>query len=544
MNVFEISSDYSGKNINASHIVSEAFLKLKESGGGLISFEKGEYHFYKDGTFKQFFAVSNNVACDKYIVFPIIDFDGLTIDGNGSVFIFHEVVFPFIVHNSNNVVIKNIITDCAASPVAMFKVRDITDKGFFMDFDKEKQPFYVKDGGLVYKREYGEVSGLERLFSLHSTERVCIEFWLTGNSSASTKNLPVGCMITDVSEAENGIYVSYRDNTYDKCIFNEGEVLSSVVDGGRNVDVIFLSESENIKVQNLVVRRGIGMGIIGQLCRNIEIDGFSTDREYHGECSTLTADSLHFINCDGKLEIHNCSISDTMDDVINVHGIYTELKTFKDFEIIAELKHHEQYFFNPYRSGDRLELINPDSLEVVSEFVVEKSEFLDNSGKKLKLSGSFTYGKEKTEAGCLIENPDKMSELHLYNNRFLNFPHMRISGGGNIVIENNRLENASAAMLALDLAKYWYESGRINNLVFRNNYMNNCNGQGGESFITIGIDGVENKLAPKIHKRIEISENVFENIKKYAVVAGGVENLVIEKNDFKTDKTEIIRENF
>ena len=98
---------------NVTPLVVNALQELKLAGGGVLAFEKGEYHFYKEGSLKKFYAVSNNTACDKYIVFPIIDFDGITIDGNGSVFVFHEVVFPFVADNSKNVVIKNFISDCA-----------------------------------------------------------------------------------------------------------------------------------------------------------------------------------------------------------------------------------------------------------------------------------------------------------------------------------------------------------------------------------------------------------------------------------------------
>lgn len=524
---------------NVTPLVVNALQELKLAGGGVLAFEKGEYHFYKEGSLKKFYAVSNNTACDKYIVFPIIDFDGITIDGNGSVFVFHEVVFPFVADNSKNVVIKNFISDCAYSPMVELRVAYKNDDGFKLEIDKEKSPFYVKDGVLTFKREWGERSGIERKFSLHATKRFAVEFLLTGDSKDSVENLPALYMLTDAYEEEDGVYFKYRNDSQAKCIYDEGEAITSLLDGGRDVDVIFLNKSENIKIQNITIRRGIGMGVIGQLCRDIEVDGFSTDSNFYKEYYALTADSMHFINCTGNLEVHNCHISHTADDAINVHGMYTVFDKAEKNRIYVHIAHQEQEKFNLYCPDDRLTIIDNNTFDVVAGFRVKHSEFIENDGFKLVLDGEFEYGYENIKSGFLVEKPYNMPNLHLHHNHFEWYPHMRISGGGNIVIEDNRLEHGLAALLALDLMKYWYESGRINNLIFRNNYLNACNAMGGESFIQIGIDGVDNDKAPKIHKRIEISGNTFENIKKYAIKAGGVQELIIKDNIIKSDKDDL-----
>ena len=82
---------------NATPEAVQALDKIRAAGGGELHFETGEYHFYKDGTEKGFFAVSNNSACIKSMVFPITDMANVVIDGHGSVFVFHQVVFPFMV---------------------------------------------------------------------------------------------------------------------------------------------------------------------------------------------------------------------------------------------------------------------------------------------------------------------------------------------------------------------------------------------------------------------------------------------------------------
>lgn len=535
-----ISALLSGKENNVTPLVIEALENLKLAGGGVLAFEKGEYHFYKDGCLKKYYAVCNNTACDKYIVFPILDFDGLTIDGNGSVFVFHEVVFPFVADSSKNIVIKNFISDCAYSPMPKFRVLYKNDDGFKLEIDKNESPFYTKEGALIFKREWGERSGAEKKFALHATDRFEVEFLFTGNSTDSAENLPAPYMLTDAYEEDDGVYFKYRKDSQAKCLYNEGDVLASIVDGGRDVDVIFLNKSENIKVENVTIRRGIGMGIIAQRCSNIEVDKFSTDSNFHKEHSTLTADSMHFVNCSGHIEVHNCHISHTSDDAINVHGMYTVLDKAEHDRIYIHIAHQEQKKINLYCPGDKLRIIDNNTFGIVAEFMIESSEFIDDDGFKLVLSGEFVYGYENVKSGFWVENPYNMPDLYIHNNHFEWYPNMRISGGGNMLIENNRFEHGCTALVALDLVKYWYESGRIDNLIFRNNYLNDCNALGGETFIRIGIDGVDDDKAPKIHEKIEISGNTFENIKKYAIKAGGVQELIIKDNIIRSDDKNVI----
>ena len=528
-------------SLNATPEVVQALNKLKAAGGGELHFETGEYHFYRDGVRKEFFAVSNNTANDKYIVFPILDMENITVDGHGSTFVFHEIVFPFMVSRSKQITIRNMTLDIGMSPLVNFKIHGISQDGFYMDIDREASPFFVENGSICFKRETGIWRGANHLLSIHAIGRHQVQYLATGEcGSREFKNLPAPLMKCDANETSDGIYLKYRSDSPSKCGFGD-ERVSAIIDGGRNTDVICLDRSEDITVSNIKVAHGIGMGIIGQLSRNILIDSFSTDseRRVSGQQS-LTADALHFVNCDGSLEIKNCVISDTMDDTVNVHGMYTVLSECGENNIRASIMHREQLFFNPYRRGDRLEIIDTETFEAVAEFIVDAAKLCGENGDEILITGSFTYGAGQSMKGSLIENPDRMPDLKLHHNTFDNFPHNRISGAGEILVEDNTFSNCHAALLCLDLARYWYESGRVKHLVYRNNILKNCDIIGNGAFIKIGIDGVPDEIAPKIHGRIEITGNYFSEIKGLAVKAGGVRELVLENNVFETEKENII----
>lgn len=531
----------SPKEKNSTPAVVRALKKLKASGGGELHFETGEYHFFKDGTHREFFAVSNNSACEKCIVFPLIGVENLTVDGHGSVFVFHEIVFPFMVSNSHGVTLRNFTVDTGRSPLVELSIRDHTEEGFFIDIDREKSPFFVENGSLCWERECGILHGeLDRL-TLHAIGRHQVQYFATGNCKADLSNLSVSLMRCDVSLTPTGVYARYREDSPSGCVFGE-EKVTSILDGKREVDVICLDRSSDIEICNVTVARGIGMGVVGQLSRNITVDGFRTDIGYHaGAHQTLTADSLHFIHCDGRLEVKNCVISDTMDDVINVHGMYTVLTEAKEHLICAAIQHHEQRFFNPYRTGDRLEIIDPASREIVAEFLVESADLLEGSGTDLAIKGHFTYGCERQEKGFWIENPDRMPNVHMHHNRFLNYPNIRLSGAGEILVEDNRFSNCKSGLVCMDLAKYWYESGRVKHLCYRNNILENCNQYGGKGFIRIGLDGVPREDAPKIHGRIEIVGNRFSGIRNCAIRADGVRELILQDNVFDSDREDLLQ---
>ena len=80
----------------------------------------------------------------------------------------------------------------------------------------------------------------------------------------------------------------------------------------------------------------------------------------------------------------------------------------------------------------------------------------------------------------------------------------------------------------------------MKHLIYRDNILDNCNIVGNGAFLSIGISGVPNEVAPKIHGRIEITGNRFSRIKNLAVMAGGVRELIVEGNTFDTDKEGLI----
>ena len=523
---------------NATPTVVSALHELNRLGGGILQFEKGDYHFYEDGCEQIYYAVSNNHAGEKKVVFSLRDMNGITVDGGGSRFVIHGRIFPFATHGCQNVTIQNIYFDRAESPHVSMRVRNVRSDGFELEIDREKYPFSVKDGSLSFLRPWGVFSGKASVLSLHSAERIRVRYLLTGDCTARYDHLPTAFMWADAEEIEGGVRLTYRAvEGANPCLYEEGEQLSLFPDGGRENDLMFFEECEGIRIDSVTIRQAMGMGVIAQLCRDITIRALCTDYDESAGGVTVTADAMHFVNCDGRLEISECHITHSEDDILNVHGMYTLLETAAKDELLVKIMHHEQYGFCPYREGDRLRAIDQATMDILGEFTVASFSLEGDEKNRIRLTGSWQYGLGETQnaKNLLVENSDRMPNLHLHHNHFYRFPHLRISGAGKLLIEHNRLERCKAAALLTDLAVYWYESGRIRDLVFRNNLLIDCNALGTtDGFIKIGVSGFQDAEAPKIHERIEISDNEFSGIKEFAVTAGGVKDLIIRNN--RTDR--------
>lgn len=69
-------------------------LKSHPEGNLKIRFGKGLYPFYPEQGAREFLTLSNNDSGDKRIAFLIKDMRNVTIEGNGSDFMFHGCMVP------------------------------------------------------------------------------------------------------------------------------------------------------------------------------------------------------------------------------------------------------------------------------------------------------------------------------------------------------------------------------------------------------------------------------------------------------------------
>lgn len=524
-----VPASLAARGINATPQVVSKLDELSESGG-ILCFEPGTYHFYEDGAATGFFAPSNNSSGTKKVCFPVFDARNITLDGGGSIFVFHGKAFPFIVSESADITLRNFTCDTALPSVAAIKITEKNEEGFCAVIDKKKSPFHTENGHLVFELENGVLSTEAGKVSLHSLDRMNIKYLYAGDSSQDRTGLAAPFMDTDAFDLGDKIYFRYREDTQISCPFEVGERVVINLEEKRERAVFFFENSERVTVENVVIRRGGGMGVIAQMCTDITVTNMRTDKTAHGDSVTLTADAFHLVNCSGTFELSGCDMSSFLDDACNVHGVYTVLDRVNGDCLHVHLGHADQNYFCPYKACDRIVLIDDKTLEPVCEAIVKDVFFTSNDGMNLSVGVEFLHGADALRPGFFVENPLRMPDTLIHNNRFSDFPHFRLSGAGKIRFENNVVSDCQAAIYFYDLAAYWFESGRIHDAVVKQNRFINCNALCADQVIDIRVSGFDEHNAPPVHDRIEISENSFEKIRKYAVHAFGVKELVVKNN--------------
>ena len=106
----------------------------------IIELEPREYRFTVKDAKRMWLSPSNNTSGEKNVIFPIIDKNGVTIEGNGATLVFDGDVFPFAVLRSRGVTIRNLTITKPNPVVAALKVTETDEKGITAKFSPELLP--------------------------------------------------------------------------------------------------------------------------------------------------------------------------------------------------------------------------------------------------------------------------------------------------------------------------------------------------------------------------------------------------------------------
>ena len=144
------------QNENMTPVIRKILSDLPDHS--VISFEPGEYHFYKDGTYRGVFYPSNNAAGPKDVVFTLFGKNDITIEGNGATFVFHGKIYPFIVKDCQNICMRNFAVDFYFPRVYHADVLDANEEYLEIFMDKDIFPYSVRDRALVLHLEEEDLS--------------------------------------------------------------------------------------------------------------------------------------------------------------------------------------------------------------------------------------------------------------------------------------------------------------------------------------------------------------------------------------------------
>lgn len=500
-----------------------------------IVLEKGRYDFFAEDSPKVYLRVTNSCGESEWdkgeernqcrVAILIENVKNLTIDGNGSVFVLHGKYTNIAIKNSENIEIKNLVIRADNPNIHEFKV---VRKGLgFVDFEIDKDSKYIKENGKFYfvgdgyKVDFtddrkkclwlgkieGENTDILKVITAHPLKR-----------AISFKELRAH--VLRVRMPSVGFKIGDRHYIFEVLRKNHG---------------VFIEQSRNISLLNFEQNFNYGLAVVAQDSENIRIaDSRFCPSPDGGKLITSIADFIQICMCRGDIEIVGNLFEGSCDDALNIHGIHYKISDIQGSNLTVKYCHHQTSGFCPFRKGDIVKIVNPDTLVEHNRTILKSAKLVDEYTIELELE------KVEAEVGMVIENLSACPNL-IYKNNILNRIMTRgilVTTSGNVVVEGNEFRSTSGNSVVIsDDAALWFESGNVADVEIRNNKFLRCDGY------TLYVKPENKKYSSAVHKNIRFIDNVIDSKGNGGFFIKDSDNVLIKGNKIlsKTRKTKIMR---
>ncbi len=481
---------------DATYQLMRTIEQARDSGTSTIQFEEGEYHFYPDKAIEKFLYMSNHNDVLTRIAFYLDNFDNLTIDGNGSKFIFHGRIVPFYIVQSDNITIKNLTIDCDEAYHSESTVVAHIRKNHTFDISiSPEYPYEIRNEQLIFVKSYYEHNMAQSMTFDPSTR--------------STVYLAGPCEIQHRSAVQheyhtNDFEYKYKTDSDDPYIIDRGYEVSLkatelkpglvrisgqrgelppvgmtlVVKGEQHKNRIApafkVDDTSDFVAENVVINHAGGMGFLFENSRDIYINKCSVTPS-QGRIVSTAADATHFVGCRGLIHIEDCLFENQLDDALNVHGAYQEVMDIIDDHTLGiRMGHYQQLGFRLAFDGDTIGVVRlRDSFHPYHELTVKSQQFVNGRYNIITFNEKLP---EKIEVGDLLENISAYPELlvegcTVRRNRARGF---LISTPKQCTLRNNFFSTEMEALLFPVESGHWYESGNASDVIIESNIFQDC----------------------------------------------------------------------
>ena len=446
---------------NASPVVRKAIAKIKaECRDGekvILRFPAGRYNFHEAGsTVREYYISNHDQDNPKKVGIALEDMKNLTIDGQGSEFVFYGRMIPVSLLRSENCVLKSFSIDFEQPHIAQVQV---------VENDPEKGITFEPAPWVDYRISKDSVfEGLGEGWVMRYSWGIAFD----GKTKHVVYNTSdIGCPTKGAFEVAPRRICSPK---WKDARLVPGTVVA-MRGWGRPTPGIFMSHDVNTSLLDVKVHYAEGMGLLAQLCEDITLDGFGVclkgdnDPRYF----TTQADATHFSGCKGKIVSKNGLYEGMMDDAINVHGTYLKvIKRVDDHTLIGRYMHDQSWGFE--WGSETMELIGKQNqitairpydkgeIQGAREFSITFKEAIDPAINEKSGFGieNLTWTPEVLFAGNTIRNNRARGTL--------------FSTPKKTVVEDNLFDHTSGtAILLCGDCNGWFETGACRDVTIRRN---------------------------------------------------------------------------
>lgn len=491
-----------GKDIteNLARILKD--LRAAE-GEKTVFFEEGTYYIDSIKCEKYMLYITNTVSDSEFspdetphlnaVAFYFGGVENLTVDGNGSVFVIDGKVTNVAIENCENITLKNIELRHAHPDMHELKV-------------VQKSPFSVTfefDCDTLYEFENGKLHFFGNGYKVRADKDARFASWIgliredTPEKIVRTRH-PLFSSTKIREEGQRKIRVSYPATFR----FKKGDRFY-VYDVRRRYAGIFVNKSKNVHFENIKQRFNYSLALVAQDSENITLDSseFAPESGSARKMASV-ADFIQLCMCRGKILVKNCNFDGAGDDLLNVHGVHFKITAKNGNELTVRFMHPQTHGFDPFRHGDKIAFIDPDTLLEEGLAVVESSKLINENEICLEVSDA-----SKAVQGFVTENVSACPELEFSGNTSTRIitRGLLITTRGKVVVRSNRFKSTSmSGILLSDDAKSWYESGQCCDVTIESNVFDYCGAT------PILIKPENSRYAGAVHRNIKILGNDFK----------------------------------
>lgn len=263
--VFDITSFGIGPNqtIDATPAVIKALSQVSKNRPVTLRFPKGTYHFYKEGCNLVYIPISGTQPekqWNHYTPFFIKHKNNLTIDGEGSLFMFHGRVTPIVIDSSINIVFRNATIEHEHPSIYEMKIVEVNAKSVVVQVHPDSRYVIKEDGSCLWLDGDGIEQKATRDVRFNPERDV---IWRSGDNGLMRNGL------LRVVEKEKGVLeYFYPQDIKDK--FTVGHYIH-LGEGTRNQQGSIIHNSKNIMFEDLNIGYWNGLGFMAQLSENITL---------------------------------------------------------------------------------------------------------------------------------------------------------------------------------------------------------------------------------------------------------------------------------
>lgn len=498
--------------------------EIKDEADVTLFFPKGQYDFYPINAVEKYRDVANHDNGLKRMAFPLYNNKGLTIDGNDSLFMFHGRIVPFTLESTENVTLKNFKIDFIRSFHAELTVveRDVKKKTFVTTIDSNKYPYIIKNNKIFFDRfDQLDPIGSNIVFDPKTKSPVF-----------DTRKYSINGLNTKVTQlSDNRLKFENLGKSTPPPIDNV-LVVYGVHPTSRLVPGIHITNSKNVKLQDVTVFDAGGMALIVERTENIHLNRFNVTSGDDRMVATR-ADATHFVGCKGTILMENSLLEHMLDDGINVHGAYVNVDSYLgDKQFIASISHFQQMGLVFGEAGDKVAIL---SRETVLPFFETSITQVKKINEKRFLITLADVPAKMPKGPLSMENLTWNPDLVMRNNtiRENRARSVLVTTKGKVLIENNYFNSQMHGILIEGDNKKWYESGAVQDVTIRNNTFVNS-GFGGGAVYPLYASPM---LTPQqrigegfYHKNINFTGNTLESFNGLIAFSRSVDGLNISNN--------------